>query len=59
MMPLQTNQRGLYFDNVYLYSKSSIHQPKYEYLQNVLQPTERLQFCTFRNNVIIVEPSEE
>lgn len=57
MISLLTNSNGLCFENVYLYSKS-LHQPKYEYLRNVLQPIDGLEFYPFNNNAEIVEPSE-
>lgn len=57
MISLLTHPQGLCFENIYLYSKS-LHQPKYEYLRDVLTPIKGLGFNTFNNNEDILKPSE-
>lgn len=56
VISLILDPQGLYFSNVYIYSKS-LYQPKYQYLQKILEPIEGLGVYTFSNAEDIVEPS--
>ena len=48
---------GLRFENVYVYSKS-LHQPKYQYLKQLLDGIDEIGYFTFSNNCDVVPPSE-
>lgn len=50
MLSLIEHSNGLKFENVYIYSKS-LHQPKYEYLKNVLKPIKGLGYYPYADNV--------
>lgn len=54
---LLQHPNGLNFKNIYLYSKS-IHQPKYEFLRQVIKPIKGMGFYTFSNNADVIPPSE-
>lgn len=57
MISLLEHSNGLQFANVYIYSKS-LHQPKYEYLKEVLKPILGLGFYTYSNNCDVIPPEE-
>lgn len=52
---LLENPNGLRFENVYIFSKS-LYQPKYQYLQKVLQPINGLELFMFSNNSSVIPP---
>lgn len=56
VISLILHPQGLYFSNIYIYSKS-LYQPKYQYLLKVLEPIEDLGVYTFDNGEDIVDPS--
>ena len=49
MLTLIGHPNGLKFENVYIYSKS-LHQPKYQYLQKVLEPIKGMGYYTYSDN---------
>ena len=55
LMALITHPNGLRFENVYIYSKS-LNQPKYQYLQQLLEPIEGIQYFPFDNHESVVSP---
>lgn len=57
MLTLVVHPNGLRFENIYIYSKS-LHQPKYEYLKNVLTPVKGMGYHTFSNNTDVIPPEE-
>lgn len=57
MISLLEHPNGLQFENVYIYSKS-LHQPKYEYLEELIRPISGLGFYTFSNNCDVIPPEE-
>lgn len=57
MVSLLESPNGLKFENVYLYSKS-LHQPKYEYLRNLITPIKGMGFYTFSSNEDVIQPGE-
>lgn len=57
MITLLTHPQGLYFSNIYIFSKS-LYQPKYQYLKDVMSPINGLGFHTFSDRESIIEPSK-
>ncbi|KYM96688.1 hypothetical protein ALC62_12652 [Cyphomyrmex costatus] len=57
LISLLESPHGVRFENVYVYSKS-LQQPKYRYLENLLEPFEEIGYFTFSNNSDVV-PSNE
>ncbi|KYM98109.1 hypothetical protein ALC62_11191 [Cyphomyrmex costatus] len=57
LISLLESPHGVRFENVYVYSKS-LQQPKYRYLENLLEPIEEIGYFTFSNNSDVV-PSNE
>ena len=55
MMSLIEHPNGLKFRNIYVYSKS-LHQPKYEYLKNIISSITGLGFYEFANNADVIPP---
>lgn len=56
MLSLITDKNGLYFENIYLYSKS-LFQPKYEFLRRVLEKLTFIGYFAYNNNSDIIDPS--
>lgn len=54
---LLESPNGLYFENVYIFSKS-LHQSKYKYLEQVLQPIHGLGFYKFHSTDELIEPKD-
>lgn len=52
---LLTNENGLHFKNVYVFSKS-LHQPKYQLIEKVLRDVKDVSFYKFDSNENIIEP---
>ena len=57
LISLITNENGLYFQNIYLYSKS-LNQPKYRYLETLLEPIKEIGFYQFCDNEQVISPDE-
>lgn len=56
MLSLLLDENGLKFDNVYLYSKS-LYQPKYQFLQKVLQKVPGVKYFFYKENDAILDPN--
>ena len=56
LLSLITHPSGLKFENIYVYSKS-LEQPKYQFLQLILEPINGIQYFPFKDHdkVISVE----
>lgn len=57
MFSLLTDDNGLRFCNVYVYSKS-LNQPKYKLLEEILRPIDHVGYYTFSDNDLIMTPNE-
>lgn len=57
LLTLITHPNGLRFENIYIYSKS-LNQPKYKYLQTLLEPLEDIQYFPFNNHAEVVHPDD-
>lgn len=55
MLSLLEHPNGLRFENIYLYSKS-LHQPKYEYLRELLQPLSEIGYQEYSDSEEIPSP---
>lgn len=53
---LLTHPNGLYFNNVYIFSKS-LYQPKYQLLEKILSDVSEVQYFKFDQHDMIMEPS--
>ena len=57
LISLIKNENGLYFQNIYLYSKS-LSQPKYRYLESLLKPIQEISFHQYHDREQVISPSE-
>lgn len=57
LLTLVIHPNGLRFENVYLYSKS-LKQPKYQLLEQFLQPVKGLEYHPFNEHEQVVPPSD-
>ena len=57
LIVLLTHPNGLRFENVYVYSKS-LNQPKYQFLKQLLESIEGIQYFEFSDNEEVIAPSE-
>ena len=57
MMSMLYSPDGLKFANLYVYSKS-LHQPKYQLLESILNEVIGVRFHSFKENDEIMQPSE-
>lgn len=57
LISLIEEPNGLKFQNVYIFSKS-LHQPKYQYLQKVIEPIKGMGYFTFSQHDDVVPVSE-
>ena len=57
LISLIKNENGLHFQNIYLYSKS-LNQPKYRYLERLLEPIEEIGFYQYHDREQVVSPGE-
>ncbi len=55
LLTLLTHPNGLRFENVYVYSKS-LNQPKYQFLKELLEPIDGIQYFTFSENEEVIAP---
>lgn len=57
LVSLIESEHGLKFENIYIYSKT-LGQPKYKYLQSVLDPIDGVGFHTFSASDQVIAPNE-
>lgn len=57
LLSLITHPNGVRFENVYVYSKS-LNQPKYKFLQQLLEPLEGIQYLQFSQHEEVVSPDD-
>ena len=57
LLTLLTHPNGLRFENVYVYSKS-LNQPKYTFLEKVLQLVDGVEYFPYNEHSEVVTPSE-
>lgn len=57
LVSLIESPNGVRFENVYVYSKS-LSQPKYRYLEELLESIDGIGYYAFSNNRDVVSPSE-
>lgn len=57
MLNLLFSPKGLYFENVYLFSKS-LNQSKYTFLQNILEDVPEVGYFSFSDNDHVPPPNE-
>ena len=57
LMALITHPNGLRFENIYVYSKS-LNQPKYQYLKQLLEPIDGIQYFAFNEHETVVSPDK-
>jgi hypothetical protein len=55
LLALITHPNGVRFENVYVYSKS-LNQPKYKFLNEILEPIEGVQYFPFSEHDAVVDP---
>jgi hypothetical protein len=54
MLNMLLDLNGLKFENIYIFSKS-LHQPKYEYLRQIVKTIKGMSYNEFSNNSDIIE----
>lgn len=57
MISLVESPNGLKFENIYIYSKS-LHQPKYQYLRELITPIKGMGFYTYSENTDVLPPDK-
>lgn len=57
LLALLTHPNGLRFENVYVYSKS-LCQPKYQFLKNLFDSVDVIQYFPFSDNEEVVSPAD-
>jgi len=57
MLTLLTHPNGLRYENVYVYSKS-LNQPKYQFLKQLLDPIEGMQYLPFNDHEEVISPKD-
>ena len=57
LLTLLTHPNELGFENIYLYSKS-LNQPKYKFLEKVLQSVNDMKYFPFNEHGEVVQPNE-
>ena len=55
LLSLLTHPNGLKFENIYIYSKS-LNQPKYKFLEKILEPLEGIKYLPFSEHDLVVSP---
>jgi hypothetical protein len=53
LLSLIAHEKGLQFSNIYVYSKS-LNQPKYQFLEKVIEPLEGINYFPFSDNEQVV-----
>lgn len=57
LISLLEQESGLKFENIYIYSKT-LHQEKYQYLENIIKPIKEIGYYTFSSNEEVIPPNE-
>ncbi len=57
LLALLTHPNGLRFENIYVYSKS-LNQPKYKFLEQLLNPIDGMQYLAFSENEQVITPDK-
>ena len=57
LLTLLTHSNGLRFENIYIYSKA-LNQPKYKFLEKVLQTVNEIEYFPFNEHEEVVQPSK-
>ena len=57
LFALLLNPNGLHFENVYIYSKS-LNQPKYEFLNNLLNNVEGVGYFPYNDHETVISPND-
>ena len=57
LLSLIIHPNGLKFENIYIYSKT-LHQPKYKFLENVIEYIEGLDYHPFSDHEEVVKPED-
>lgn len=57
LLTLITHPNGLRFENVYVYSKS-LNQPKYQFLKELLEPIDGVQYFPFSEHTEVISPDQ-
>jgi hypothetical protein len=57
LISLLESPYGVRFENIYVYSKS-LQQPKYRYLEKLLEPMNDINYHAFTNNSDVIPPNE-
>lgn len=55
LLALITHPNGVRFENIYVYSKS-LNQPKYEFLKELLEPIDGMQYFPFSEHTEVIAP---
>ena len=55
LLSLLIHPNGLKFDNIYIYSKS-LNQPKYKFLEELLEPIEEIKYFAFSDREQVISP---
>ena len=55
LLALITHPNGLRFENIFVYSKS-LNQPKYKFLEKILQPIKGIEYYAFSEHDTVVSP---
>ena len=57
LLALLVHPNGLRFENVYIYSKT-LNQPKYQFLKDLLEPIDEVQYFPFSDNQQVILPDQ-
>ena len=57
ILALLVHPNGLRFENIYVYSKS-LNQPKYEFLKNLLEPIDGIQYFPYCDHEDVMMPDK-
>ena len=57
LLALLVHPNGLRFENVYIWSKS-LNQPKYQFLKDLLEPIDEVQYFPFSDHEQVILPDE-
>lgn len=57
LLTLITHANGLRFENIYVYSKS-LNQPKYKFLENIIEPVKGVGYYPFNDHEQVVKPED-
>lgn len=57
LLSLLFNENGLKFENIYVYSKS-LHQPKYQLLQEVIENVKDVSYFPFKDNDAVIDVAD-